>query len=522
MIRLRLSPLACVRWRDGEIELESGTSPHVHRWQGGELLAVLDGFARPATVDDIVAAHPEHHPDELRALLDTFRASGVLVPEAVATEQSAGDPELTWISEARATAAVAGALADSGLRVEDAGQTVSTHGRDTLSPGCQACKDGGWVCTYLGFRCDAACGFCPQAPSRGRRDETRIGTAFVPALMDFVDRHTQRVSGISVSGGELCHYRDQGLAILAHAQRHQPEAWRWAYTNGLELELSFLEALATHGLQELRFNLAASGWNARVRAKVELAVALLPWVTVEVPSTRRTHRALLEDGMLEWLEATGVRQLNLAQLCIPESTPDAPVARNHADDGPFYTVAGAHYSLPSRLRSLEIMVAARQRAPELMVNDCSSGAKRLQDTARRLNWGHDLPTMLRCRWPHPAQPPMPPEPPNGAQRSPSGLRWVELHPGSGGPRPGPLDWVRVHNTGWTSDGAVFDSTWLRADHGQLLPLAQAIPGWAEAVCGMTVGERRALWLPEACAYRGEPGRPAGTLRFDVELLGIAG
>jgi pyruvate formate-lyase activating enzyme-like uncharacterized protein len=522
MIRHVLSPLARARWCDGEIELDSGVSPRVHRWQGGELLALLDDFARPVSISEVIAAHPEHHPDELLALLDTFRSSGVIVPEAVAAALSTDESPLDSIPEQLAIATVADALATGALRVDDGGQTVSTHGRDALSPGCQACKDGGWICSYLGFRCDAGCGFCPQAPSRGRRDEARIGTAFVPALLDFVDRNAGRVSGISVSGGELCLYRDRALAILTHAERHHPEAWRWAYTNGLQLDPTFLRALKEHGLQELRFNLAASGWSARMRAEVERAVAALPWVTVEVPSTRRTHRALLDEGWLEWLEAAGVRQLNLAQLCIPESTPDAPVASEHRDDGPFYTVAGAHYSLPSRLRSLEIMIAARARAPGLQVNDCSSDAKRVQDTARRLRWGHDLPAMLRHRWPHPAQPPGPAHPPVDAQRSPSGLRWVELQPGDGGIHPGPLDWVRVHSTGWTYDGAVFDSTWLRADDGQFLPLAQAIPGWAEALRHMTVGERRALWVPEACAYRGEPGRPAGMLRFDVELLEIVG
>jgi peptidylprolyl isomerase len=37
---------------------------------------------------------------------------------------------------------------------------------------------------------------------------------------------------------------------------------------------------------------------------------------------------------------------------------------------------------------------------------------------------------------------------------------------------------------------------------------------------MTVGEKRRLWIPETLAYRGQPGRPAGMLVFDVELLEI--
>lgn len=34
------------------------------------------------------------------------------------------------------------------------------------------------------------------------------------------------------------------------------------------------------------------------------------------------------------------------------------------------------------------------------------------------------------------------------------------------------------------------------------------------------GERWRSWIPESRAYRGEPGKPAGMLVFDVELVGI--
>ena len=34
---------------------------------------------------------------------------------------------------------------------------------------------------------------------------------------------------------------------------------------------------------------------------------------------------------------------------------------------------------------------------------------------------------------------------------------------------------------------------------------------------MVVGEKRRLWIPEALAYKGQPGGPQGMLVFDVEL-----
>jgi FKBP-type peptidyl-prolyl cis-trans isomerase len=35
---------------------------------------------------------------------------------------------------------------------------------------------------------------------------------------------------------------------------------------------------------------------------------------------------------------------------------------------------------------------------------------------------------------------------------------------------------------------------------------------------MVVGEKRRFWIPEKLAYEGQPGKPAGTLVFDVELI----
>ena len=37
---------------------------------------------------------------------------------------------------------------------------------------------------------------------------------------------------------------------------------------------------------------------------------------------------------------------------------------------------------------------------------------------------------------------------------------------------------------------------------------------------MTPGETTRLWIPEALAYRGQPGRPAGMLVFDVSLYSV--
>jgi peptidylprolyl isomerase len=49
---------------------------------------------------------------------------------------------------------------------------------------------------------------------------------------------------------------------------------------------------------------------------------------------------------------------------------------------------------------------------------------------------------------------------------------------------------------------------------------RVIPGWTEGLQLMVEGEIRRLWIPTELAYNDQPGRPAGTLVFDVQLISI--
>lgn len=108
-------------------------------------------------------------------------------------------------------------------------------------------------------------------------------------------------------------------------------------------------------------------------------------------------------------------------------------------------------------------------------------------------------------------------PPASASRTASGLASVVLQAGKGGDKPGPRDRVQVHYTGWTSDGKMFDSSVVRGEP-TAFGLNQVIAGWTEGLQLMTVGEKRRFWIPSELAYGNRPGKPAGQLTFDVELL----
>ena len=111
-------------------------------------------------------------------------------------------------------------------------------------------------------------------------------------------------------------------------------------------------------------------------------------------------------------------------------------------------------------------------------------------------------------------------PPAEATTTDSGLAYRVLKEGSG-PSPSRTDTVRVHYTGWTTDGKKFDSSHDRGRPAEF-PLDRVIAGWTEGVSLMKKGATWRLWIPEELAYGGMPGRPQGMLVFDVELLEILG
>lgn len=114
--------------------------------------------------------------------------------------------------------------------------------------------------------------------------------------------------------------------------------------------------------------------------------------------------------------------------------------------------------------------------------------------------------------------------------TPSGLQYEDSSVGEG-PVATAGQRVTVHYTGWLytngEQGAKFDSSKDRNDPFVFhLGAGMVIRGWDEGVAGMQVGGKRTLIIPAALGYgaRGAGGviPPNATLKFDVELLGVAG
>ena len=98
-------------------------------------------------------------------------------------------------------------------------------------------------------------------------------------------------------------------------------------------------------------------------------------------------------------------------------------------------------------------------------------------------------------------------PPAGANRGRDGMRFCILRPGSGQRRPTLEDRVRVHYTGWTTDGHMFDSSHTRGEPASF-PVSGVIRGWTYSLVAMTPGQIRRVWIPEELAYQGRAGMSA--------------
>lgn len=128
-----------------------------------------------------------------------------------------------------------------------------------------------------------------------------------------------------------------------------------------------------------------------------------------------------------------------------------------------------------------------------------------------------------------APPPAPKDvkaPPASAKKTAAGVsyRLLKAAPAAKAGAPAPVkpaatDTVKVHYTGWTTDGRMFDSSVVRGEPASF-PLTGVIAGWTDGLQVLNVGDSARFWIPEELAYQGKPNNPKGMLVFDIELLEI--
>ncbi|MBC8450506.1 MAG: radical SAM protein [Chloroflexi bacterium] len=248
-----------------------------------------------------------------------------------------------------------------------------------LSPGCQACKEGAWDCIFTTMRCNLDCPFC-YSPHAIPKDYA--GSVFGTTPEHIAENHARtHVTGISFSGGEPFVDTPGLFAWVAWFTSRWPDNYYWVYTNGLLAHEENLRRLAELGVDEIRFNMAATGYDHPVVMRnLAAAARFIPNLTIEIPAIPEQGAKLL--SCLEEWSALGVRFLNLHELIYEPGTNSASMAGARRA---IITADGHRSEInpESRALTLAVMKKVQNESLPLSVNDCSMQSKIRQLRGRR-------------------------------------------------------------------------------------------------------------------------------------------
>lgn len=262
------------------------------------------------------------------------------------------------------------------IHIEEDGEAIYLG---QLSPGCQACKNGTWDCIFTTMHCNLNCNFCcsPQAIAKDF-----AGSAFGSSPEEIMENHSKtNITGISFSGGDPFVDKQKLFDWVGKFREQSPQKYFWLYTNGILITQADLQHLQELGIDEIRFNLAATGYNnAKVLKNLEYAAKLIPNVAVEIPAIPE-HAGKVLTSLKLWI-SLGVRYLNLHELMYEEGTNAALMPGQRCTmmlkDGHRTDV-----NPDSRFLTLAVMKKIQDDNLPLSVNDCSMQSKIRQLRGRR-------------------------------------------------------------------------------------------------------------------------------------------
>ena len=248
-----------------------------------------------------------------------------------------------------------------------------------ISPGCELCRSGQWDCFFVTPKCNLNCDFCL---SQVDPSEYFQGSNWGNDLQKNINYyHSFGIQGISFSGGEPLLKQKDLINWVEMCHKDPNMTHIWLYTNGLLLNQEVLETLAQSGLDEIRVNAAAKGYqHPHVMEMLHLASTYFNWVTVEIPLIPDQTGQLLKAIPL-WVDR-GVQILNMHELLFePGSNAEKLTGKRidiHLPDGHQTAI-----SPESNTIALQVFSAVIRNNIPISVNYCSTVGKWRQLTARR-------------------------------------------------------------------------------------------------------------------------------------------
>lgn len=265
------------------------------------------------------------------------------------------------------------------------GRTCYVGGEDRFPKGCLSCLMGtGLSAIRKTNKCNLNCPFCydygemDAIPPIGEGLWEIGGTKFyerdLPLLLS-IQRHPTGVSYVYLEPFMEIEKYYGIIRVFHEAGVHQH-----LYTNGTLATQETLRALGEAGLDELRFNLGASGCSNQVIALMATAKKYIPQVGVETPMTPAFYKAFLQkkQAVLD----TGIDFINCAELHLNPNNID-----NYAGESLYLCRQGYVSPIWSREITFAIMRMAAQEGWNLVVHDCSNHTKFARDLNLRAKEG---------------------------------------------------------------------------------------------------------------------------------------
>jgi uncharacterized protein len=246
-----------------------------------------------------------------------------------------------------------------------------------ISPGCRLCGEGSWSCLFINNLCNAGCFFCPAR--QDNLDEPGTSTLTFSSPQDYADYLEEfNFTGASISGGEPLISFDKTVSFVRHIkERLGKRIYLWLYTNGTLATEEKLSMLADAGLDEIRFNITATGYDL---AKAQMASRFIANVTVEIPAIPEDYETM--KAKISEMADTGISFLNLHQIRCTKHN-----GRQLAEHGYTFLHGPQIGILESELTALKLLRYAVTEDLNLGVNYCSLIYRhRFQTRSSRARW----------------------------------------------------------------------------------------------------------------------------------------
>ena len=236
---------------------------------------------------------------------------------------------------------------------------------NSLSKGCQLCGQGEWSCLFITGKCNAKCFYCPTSQEQDGIPSTQLTSFDNPE--DYVEYLKYfGFKGASLSGGEPLLVFERTLNYIQTIKKELgDEIYLWMYTNGLLGSKEIYQKLSDAGINEVRFDIGATGYNLKY---IQLASGIISNLTVEIPAVPEDLENIKQ--VIPELIKLGVTNLNLHQLRLTNYNAPKLLKRDYT-----YLHGEQATVLESELTALKIIEFVVDHNLNIGVNYCAFNFK---------------------------------------------------------------------------------------------------------------------------------------------------